>query len=76
MRLEYCPKSFALAICIAGFFSVGSFAYPENPLPYSIDNGGDSLTVRKGGDEHFRFTQTEDGILVVAGEDGLYYYAD
>ena len=36
-----------------------------NPLPTTIDNGGDSLTIRTVGDEHYRYTQTEDGVLVV-----------
>ena len=47
-----------------------------NPLPTTIDNGGDSLTIRTVGDEHYRYTQTEDGVLVVSDSNGVYYYAD
>lgn len=47
-----------------------------NPLPTTIDNGGDSLTIRTVGDEHYRYTQTEDGVLVVCDSNGVYYYAD
>ena len=59
-------KKFALVVGVAGTLSVVSFAYPVNPSPRVVDNGGDSLTVRTLGDEHYRYTQTLDGFLVVA----------
>ena len=66
-------RSFA---CVLGTLSVVSFAYPVNPAPRTVDNGGDSLTIRTLGDEHYRYTQTEDGFLVVADSAGIYYFAD
>lgn len=54
----------------------GAFAYPMNPLPYTVDNQGDSLTLRNEGDEHYRNTQTMDGYLVVQDSDGVFFYAD
>jgi M6 family metalloprotease-like protein len=66
-------RSFA---CVLGTLSVVSFAYPVNPLPRTVDNGGDSLAIRTLGDEHYRYTQTEDGFLVVADSAGIYYFAD
>ena len=69
-------KKFALVVGVAGTLSVVSFAYPVNPSPRVVDNGGDSLTVRTLGDEHYRYTQTLDGFLVVADSAGIYYFAD
>lgn len=60
----------------ASLFSAGLWAFPANPTPYSIDNAGDSLTLRNGGDEHYRYTQTVDGYLVISDSDGVYYYVD
>lgn len=67
-------KYFLLAS--ASLFSAGLWAFPANPTPYSIDNAGDSLTLRNGGDEHYRYTQTVDGYLVISDSDGVYYYVD
>lgn len=67
-------KYFLLAS--ASLFSAGLWAFPANPTPYSIDNAGDSLTLRNGGDEHYRYTQTLDDYLVISDSNGVYYYVD
>ncbi|MBP5247409.1 MAG: M6 family metalloprotease domain-containing protein [Fibrobacter sp.] len=67
-------KYFLLAS--ASMFSAGLWAFPANPTPFSVDNAGDSLTLRNGGDEHYRYTQTEDGYLVISDSTGVYYFAD
>lgn len=51
------------------------FAYPKNPALKTIDNDGFALTIQNFGDEHYSFTQTLDGFLVIQKE-GVYYYAD
>ena len=71
-----CYRFMPMILGLSGFLAVNSFAYPMNPLPTTIDNGGDSLTIRTVGDEHYRYTQTEDGVLVVSDSNGVYYYAD
>ena len=55
---------FALCALFCGAFTSGAFAYPSNPVLRTVDNDGDSLSIRTIGDEHYRFTQTEDGFLV------------
>lgn len=76
MRLECRSRTIAMTACLFGVFSVSVFAYPENPVLHTVENGGDSLAIRTIGDEHYRYTQTEDGILVVSDSTGVYYYAD
>lgn len=63
------------------FFGLGilaglTFAVPADPTPFTVDNLGDSVTLQRVGDEHYRFTRTSDGFLVVQGDDRVYYYAD
>lgn len=72
MRLRFvlCP------LILAGLFVTEAFAYPMNPTPYVYDNQGDSVTLRKTGDEHYHRTQTIDGYLVVSDSLGVYYYAN
>jgi len=65
-----------ILLASASFFSAGLWAFPANPIPYSVDNAGDSLTLRNVGDEHYRYTQTIDGFLVISDSSGVYYYAD
>ena len=76
MRLECRSRLIAMTTCLVGMFSANAFAYPEYPILRTVENGGDSLTIRTIGDEHYRYTQTEDGVLVVADSNGVYYYAD
>ncbi|MCQ2103872.1 MAG: hypothetical protein MJY98_11695, partial [Fibrobacter sp.] len=52
------------------------WAEPENPTPYVIDNLGDTLTIRRMGDEHYNFAQTIDGFLIIQDSTGCFYYAD
>lgn len=59
-----------------GILSGLAFAAPANPAPFTVENQGDELTLQRGGDEHYRFTRTSDGFLVVQGDDQVYYYAD
>ncbi len=64
------------ALCaLALFFAVNLWAFPANPKSFTIDNAGDSLTLRNVGDEHYRYTETLDGYLVIRGGDGVYRYA-
>ena len=51
-------------------------AYPLDPRPQTIDNDGDTLTIQKFGDEHYHYTRTIDGFLVVSNEEGVYYFAN
>ena len=67
-------NKFARALFIA-FLASELWAAPANPTPFTVDNAGDSLTLRKGGDEHYRYTLTLDGYLVIRGADGVYRYA-
>lgn len=61
---------------VFGFlFAESLLAFPENPVFFTVDNAGDSLTIRNVGDEHYRYTETFDGYLVIRGEDGVYRYA-
>lgn len=61
---------------VFGFlFAESLLAFPENPVFFTVDNAGDSLTIRNVGDEHYRYTETLDGYLVIRGEDGVYRYA-
>lgn len=57
-------------------FSAGLWAFPADPTPFSLDNAGDSLSLQNGGDEHYRYTQTLDGYLVVPDSSGVYYYVN
>jgi len=66
--------SFVL-VCL-GLGAVSALAFPLDPTPYTLDNQGDSLEVQKLGDEHYSVTKSSDGYLLVAGEDGVLYYAD
>ena len=75
MMFENCTKLLMLVAGAAGLFSAGAFAAPANPVLRTVDNGGDSLSIRTIGDEHYRFTQTEDGFLVVSDTTGVYYFA-
>lgn len=59
----------------AGLLAPGLWAVPMNPTPFTIDNAGDSLTLREVGDEHYSYTHTLDGYIVIRGEDGVYRYA-
>lgn len=65
---------------VFGLFSLslysGALAYPLNPLPRTIDNGGDTLTYQRVGDEHYQFARTMDGFLILPDEKGIYYFAD
>lgn len=60
----------------AGLLAGYSFAAPANPMPFTVDNQGDSVTLQRAGDEHYSFTRTSDGFLVLRQDDGVYYYAD
>ncbi len=66
---------FSATCAFASFFAVSLWAFPANPRPFTVDNAGDSLTLRNVGDEHYRYTETLDGYLVIRGEDGVYRYA-
>ncbi|MCF0225526.1 MAG: M6 family metalloprotease domain-containing protein [Fibrobacter sp.] len=61
-------------LILAGVASI--FAHPVNPRPFSVENQGDSLTLRAYGDERYRFMATEDGYLVLQDSLGTFYYAD
>lgn len=61
---------------MASFCVAGAFAAPMNPAPFSYDNQGDTVTLQKVGDEHYKATQTSDGFLVVKDSLNVYYYAD
>ena len=65
-----------LLLASASFLTAGLWAAPANPTPYSVWNDGDSLTLRNLGDEHYRYTQTIDGYLVVSDSNGIFYYAN
>lgn len=69
-------SKFFKPVLMASFCAAGSFAAPMNPAPFSYDNQGDTVTLQKLGDEHYRITQTSDGYLVVKDPLGVYYYAD
>lgn len=62
----------------ASLFGLASnlWAEPENPTPYIIDNQGDSLTIRRQGDEHYNFAQTIDGYLILQDTSGCFFYGD
>ena len=67
---------FVLCALFCGAFASGAFAAPANPVLRTIDNDGDSLSIRTIGDEHYRFTQTEDGFLVMRDSSGVFFFAD
>lgn len=67
---------FALCALFCGAFTSGAFAYPSNPVLRTVDNDGDSLSIRTIGDEHYRFTQTEDGFLVSRDSNGVYFFVN
>ncbi len=72
MNIRWVMKSFF----VLPFCAVGALAFPLNPTPFGYDNAGDFVTLQNIGDEHYRFTRTTDGILVVQDSAGVYYYAD
>ncbi len=57
------------------FFVGALWAFPADPTPFTVDNAGDSLTLREGGDERYSYTQTLDGYLVILDSNGIYRYA-
>lgn len=58
-----------LSVCIAG-------AAPAYPFPITVTQpDGTQLTIRLHGDEHFHWTTTMDGVLLVNTDNG-YYIAD
>ena len=65
-------------VVLLGFTLLSAYLYaaPENPMPITVDNDGDTIVIRKLGDEHYRFTQTLDGYMVIRDTNGIYYYAD
>ena len=67
---------FALCALFCGAFTSGTFASPSNPVLRTVDNDGDSLSIRTIGDEHYRFTQTEDGFLVTRDSNGVYFFVN
>lgn len=70
-------RYFAVPLALgATLLSANLWAFPADPTPYTVDNAGDSLTLRNLGDERYRYTQTLDGHIVVRDTDGVYYYAD
>lgn len=76
---NFCFKYSGLGLVLGlalGLSATSALAHPVNPIPYTIDNQGDSLTIRKIGDEHYKATVTEDGFLVAKGTDGIFYYVD
>lgn len=50
-------------------------AAPADPTPFTVDNAGDSLTLREVGDEHYSYYQTLDGYLVIPDAEEVYRYA-
>lgn len=67
----------AIKVCALGLaLATGLWAAPENPTPYVVDNQGDSLTIRRLGDEHYNFVQTIDGFLILQDSAGCFFYAD
>ena len=68
----------AVAVTVSLFLSVGyAVARPAFPgLVSSEQPDGTVVKVRKVGDEHFHFTETEDGIVVVRDSLGFWTYAD
>ena len=76
MRLECRSRIIAMTACLVGMFSANAFAYPENPILRTVENGGDSLTIRTIGDEHYRYTQTEEGVELGDNLAVGHYYAD
>ena len=75
MGIHSLDKFFLCSALCAGLTAM-SFAYPSNPVLRTIDNDGDSLSVRTLGDEHYRFTQTEDGFLVMRDSNGVFFFAN
>lgn len=69
-------RSVLYPLLMASLCATETFAYPQNPALYSVDNQGDSLTLRNVGDEHYSNTQTSDGYIVLQDSAGVYYYAD
>lgn len=58
-------------------FPVSMMAAPANPTPVVFtQKDGSTVTIRQFGDEHYHFTKTIDGILVVGDGNGNYVYAD
>ena len=54
-----------------------SWAAPANPEPVVYtQKDGSTVTIRHFGDEHYHFTKTMDGILIVGDGKGSYVYAD
>lgn len=66
---------FSASFAFASLFVVNLWAFPASPKSFTVDNAGDSLTLRNVGDEHYRYTETLDGYLVIRSEDGVYRYA-
>ena len=67
---------FALCLCLLCLTSTSLFAVPAIPYPVEITQpDGASLTIRLHGDEHFHYTTTEDGYMIVKNQQDFYVYA-
>lgn len=65
-----------LIIFIMGH-SVSMLAIPANSSPLTIIQlDGSKITFLMKGDEHFSFTQTTDGLIILTNAKGIYEYAD
>lgn len=75
---DWCMKNLNTlwgSLIVSGIFTC-AMAAPFNPTPRTIDNGSDSVTIQKLGDEHYNFTRTIDGYLLEQDSNGVYYYVN
>lgn len=61
-----------LLLSASAMLSLGAFAAPMNPKPFTVDNDGESITIMRMGDEHYHFTQTQDGYMIGQDSTGTY----
>ena len=64
-------------VFLAIFHVVSLLSVPARPFPFTVVQAdGSLLTVRMYGDEAFHYAATDDGIPMVMGAQGSYYYAE
>lgn len=63
-----------LMLMASSMMTMSALAAPLNPKPIKVDNAGETITIQRLGDEHFRYTMSADGRLIGQDSTGVYYY--
>lgn len=74
MRTFYLSTVLTIVLLMSG---INVFSIPAKPSPFVLkQTDGTELTVRLHGDENFHYYTTEDGYLLLPGDNGILCYAE